>query len=31
MSDDLARFVQAQEAVMDDVRAELTAGRKRTH
>jgi len=31
MSDDLARFVQAQQAVMDDVRAELAAGRKRTH
>ena len=31
MSDDLARFVQAQQSVMDDVRAELAAGRKRTH
>jgi uncharacterized protein (DUF1810 family) len=31
MSDDLARFVEAQQPVMDDVRAELAAGRKRTH
>ncbi|WP_250510072.1 DUF1810 domain-containing protein [Caballeronia sp. GACF4] len=33
MSDtfDLQRFVDAQEAVIDDVRAELSAGRKRTH
>ena len=31
MSDDLARFVEAQQSVMDDVRAELAAGRKRTH
>jgi uncharacterized protein (DUF1810 family) len=31
MSDDLSRFVQAQQPVMDDVRAELAAGRKRTH
>jgi uncharacterized protein (DUF1810 family) len=31
MSDDLARFVEAQRPVMDDVRAELAAGRKRTH
>lgn len=31
MSDDLSRFVQAQEPQMDDVRAELAAGRKRTH
>ena len=29
--DDLQRFVQAQEARMDDVLAELAAGRKRTH
>lgn len=28
---DLERFVQAQDAVMDDVRRELRAGRKRTH
>ena len=28
---DLERFVAAQAAVIDDVRAELTAGRKRTH
>ncbi|KND58634.1 NTP pyrophosphohydrolase including oxidative damage repair enzyme [Candidatus Burkholderia verschuerenii] len=33
MSDpfNLQRFVDAQESVIDDVRAELTAGRKRTH
>jgi len=32
MSDDtLQRFVDAQRPVMDDVRAELAAGRKRTH
>ena len=33
MSDpyDLQRFVDAQESVIDDVRAELSAGRKRTH
>ena len=32
MSDDtLQRFVDAQQPVMDDVRAELAAGRKRTH
>ncbi|WP_277188467.1 DUF1810 domain-containing protein [Caballeronia sp. BR00000012568055] len=33
MSDpfDLQRFVDAQEAVIDDVRAELSAGRKRSH
>ncbi|SAK46614.1 DUF1810 domain-containing protein [Caballeronia ptereochthonis] len=33
MSDpyDLERFVDAQESVIDDVRAELSAGRKRTH
>jgi uncharacterized protein (DUF1810 family) len=33
MSDpyDLQRFVDAQESVIDDVRAELAAGRKRTH
>ena len=31
MSDDLVRFVQAQQSVMDDARAELAAGRKRTH
>jgi uncharacterized protein (DUF1810 family) len=31
VSDDLARFVEAQQPVMDDVRAELAAGRKRTH
>jgi len=31
MSEDLARFVEAQQPVMDDVRAELAAGRKRTH
>ncbi|KMQ80453.1 NTP pyrophosphohydrolase including oxidative damage repair enzyme [Candidatus Burkholderia pumila] len=33
MSDpfDLQRFVDAQEGVIDDVRAELTAGRKRSH
>ena len=31
MTDDLARFVEAQQPVMDDVRAELAAGRKRTH
>ena len=29
--DDLRRFVQAQEARMDDVLAELATGRKRTH
>ena len=29
--DDLQRFVQAQEPRMDDVLAELDAGRKRTH
>ena len=29
--DDLRRFVQAQEPRMDDVLAELAAGRKRTH
>ena len=29
--DDLQRFVQAQEPRMDDVLAELAAGRKRTH
>jgi uncharacterized protein (DUF1810 family) len=29
--DDLQRFVQAQESCMDDVMAELRAGRKRTH
>jgi uncharacterized protein (DUF1810 family) len=29
--DDLQRFVVAQEPLMDDVTAELTAGRKRTH
>jgi uncharacterized protein (DUF1810 family) len=29
--DDLQRFVQAQESHMDDVLAELAAGRKRTH
>ena len=28
---DLQRFVQAQEPLMDDVMAELRAGRKRTH
>jgi uncharacterized protein (DUF1810 family) len=28
---DLARFVAAQDAVIDTVLAELTAGRKRTH
>lgn len=28
---DLERFVNAQDAVMDDVRRELRAGRKRTH
>lgn len=28
---DLERFVQAQDPVMDDVRRELRAGRKRTH
>lgn len=28
---DLARFLRAQESVIDDVRAELAAGRKRTH
>lgn len=28
---DLERFVQAQDAVIDDVRRELRAGRKRTH
>ncbi|VXC75228.1 conserved hypothetical protein [Burkholderia sp. 8Y] len=27
----LQRFVSAQESVIDDVRAELSAGRKRTH
>jgi uncharacterized protein (DUF1810 family) len=33
MSDpfDLQRFVDAQESVIDDVRAELSAGRKRSH
>jgi len=31
MSDDIARFVEAQQPVIDDVRAELAAGRKRTH
>ena len=31
MSDDLSRFVQAQHPLMDGVRAELAAGRKRTH
>ncbi|SAK49000.1 hypothetical protein AWB75_01202 [Caballeronia catudaia] len=33
MSDpyDLQRFVDAQASVIDDVRAELSAGRKRTH
>ncbi|SAK91128.1 hypothetical protein AWB77_05070 [Caballeronia fortuita] len=33
MSDpfDLQRFVDAQQNVIDDVRAELSAGRKRTH
>lgn len=33
MSDpyDLQRFVDAQESVIDDVRAELSTGRKRTH
>ncbi|SAK58083.1 hypothetical protein AWB80_02369 [Caballeronia pedi] len=33
MSDpfNLQRFVDAQESVIDDVRAELSAGRKRTH
>ena len=33
MSDpfDLQRFIDAQESVIDDVRAELSAGRKRTH
>ena len=31
MSDDLSRFVEAQQPLMDDVRAELAAGRKRTH
>jgi len=33
MSDpyDLQRFVDAQESVIDDVRAELSAGHKRTH
>jgi uncharacterized protein (DUF1810 family) len=33
MSDpfDLQRFVDAQTSVIDDVRAELSAGRKRTH
>ena len=31
MNDDLARFVQAQQPLMNDVRAELAAGRKRTH
>ena len=29
--DDLQRFVVAQEPLMDDVTAELTSGRKRTH
>ena len=29
--DDLQRFVQAQEARIDDAKAELRAGRKRTH
>ena len=29
--DDLQRFVQAQEGHIDDARAELRAGRKRTH
>ena len=29
--EDLARFVDAQARVWDDVRAELAAGRKRTH
>ena len=31
MSDELSRFVEAQQPLMDDVRAELAAGRKRTH
>ena len=31
MSDDLSRFVEAQRPLIDDVRAELRAGRKRTH
>ena len=31
MTDDLSRFVEAQRPLMDDVRAELRAGRKRTH
>jgi uncharacterized protein (DUF1810 family) len=31
MSDDLSRFVEAQAPHLDDVRAELAAGRKRTH
>ena len=31
MSDDLSRFVEAQQPLMDDVRAELAAGRKRAH
>jgi uncharacterized protein (DUF1810 family) len=31
MNEDLARFVQAQQPLMRDVRAELAAGRKRTH
>jgi uncharacterized protein (DUF1810 family) len=31
MSDHLARFVEAQQPLMDSVRAELAAGRKRTH
>ena len=31
MTDDLTRFVEAQAPHLDDVRAELAAGRKRTH
>jgi uncharacterized protein (DUF1810 family) len=31
MTDVLSRFVEAQQPLMDDVRAELRAGRKRTH
>ena len=31
MSDDLSRFVEAQAPHLGDVRAELAAGRKRTH
>ena len=31
MTDDLSRFVEAQAPLLADVRAELAAGRKRTH